>query len=134
MVSKYKICVCKGKSCTANFSRDTKEAFECLVQKKGLSKDILVADGGCYGRCTKGPNVLVIGPISEEEFSTYREQNLMPGPDGPKTQMYNEVTANDCRELFEQHCIANKLFEPLAEKETCDFTQPFGRKGESSHE
>lgn len=94
-----------------------KEEFEKLIARKGLKDQVVVGDGGCYGRCTKGPNVLIIGPIPDELWPLYREQSLMPGPDGPPAQMYNGVLPPDCRELLESHCEQGTVLERLREKQ-----------------
>jgi len=112
----YKIAVCAGPNCTANFSADIKSRFQDLVEKRGLGADIIIGDGGCYGRCTRGPNVLIIGPIPREEEDSYRRFKLVPKPDIPK-QMYNRVSFNDCEELLESHCVRGRVLERLADRQ-----------------
>lgn len=112
----YKIAVCAGPNCSARFSADVKERFEKLVGKKGLGTDVIVGDGGCYGRCTRGPNVLIIGPIPREEEDNYRRFKVVPKTGMPK-QMYNGVSPHDCDELIESHCVQGEVLERLADKE-----------------
>ncbi len=111
----YKIAVCKGPSCSARFSADVRKRCEEIVEKKGWGADVIVGSGGCYGRCTKGPNVLIVGPIPREEEDDYRRFNV-PARSNVEKQMYNGVSPNDCAELIESHCIRGEVLGRLAEK------------------
>lgn len=113
---RYKICVCKTKSCSERFSRDIKAKFEELVQKQNLADRIVVDDGGCYGRCTIGPNVFIIGPIPDDLWDAYRTSNISLPGDGPPRQIYVGVSPNDCKELLESHCLKGIVVSRLAEK------------------
>lgn len=112
----YKIAVCAGPNCSARFSADVKRRFEHLVRDKGLEADVIVGDGGCYGRCTQGPNVLIIGPIPREEESNYRRFKVIPRPHIER-HMYNGVTPDDCDELIETNCIHGVILKRLADKQ-----------------
>ncbi len=111
----YKIAVCAGPNCSARFSADVKKKFEDIVRKKKLENDIIVGDGGCYGRCTIGPNVLIIGPIPREEEEHYRRFRVIPSSTVPK-QLYNGVMPNDCAELLESHCVRGEVLTRMADK------------------
>ena len=108
----YKIAVCSGPNCSSRFSADVKKRFEALVKKKDLDSNVIVGDGGCYGRCTRGPNVQIIGPIPREEESDYRRFKVVPKPNIEK-QMYNGVSPNDCEELIESHCMRGEVLDRL---------------------
>jgi (2Fe-2S) ferredoxin len=108
----YKIAVCAGPNCSARFSADVKKRFEQLVAKKNLGANVIVGDGGCYGRCTRGPNVLIIGPIPREDESNYRRFKVVPNPKVAK-QMYNGVSPNDCDELVESHCVRGEILDRM---------------------
>ena len=112
----YKIAVCAGPNCSARFSSDVKKRFERLVVKKSLGTDVIVGDGGCYGRCTRGPNVLIIGPIPREDESDYRRFKVVPKSNVAR-QMYNGVSLNDCDELMEAHCVSGVVLDRLADKQ-----------------
>jgi hypothetical protein len=102
----YKLAVCAGPNCSARFSADVKAQFEKLVEKMGLGANIIVGDGGCYGQCTKGPNVLIIGPIPREEEKNYRKFKVIPRPEIPKT-MRNGVMPGDCEGIMQELVDAN---------------------------
>ena len=111
----YKIAVCKGPSCSSRFSQDIKKKFSEIVSKKSLGKDIIVGDGGCYGRCIDGPNVMVIGPIPRDEEENYRSFSVPVKPD-LRRQLYNGVSVNDCLEIIDTHCVKGQILERLADK------------------
>lgn len=102
MIQRYKICVCKTKSCSERFSKDVKEKFEELVRKQHLGDRVCVGDGGCYGHCKIGPNVYIIGPIPDDQWEEYRTRDFLPGDDGPPKRIYNGVSLSDCLELLKQ--------------------------------
>lgn len=110
----YKIAVCAGPNCSALFSADVKKRFEELVSEKGIGGDIIVGDGGCYGRCTRGPNVLIIGPIPREDEGKYRRFKVVPKFTIAR-QMYNGVHPGYCEELIETHCICGGTLKRLAD-------------------
>lgn len=91
-----------------------KRRFEELVCKRGLENNIVIDDGGCYGRCKIGPNIFIFGPISELQWDTIR----VPGvkmDDSIPFQIYTGVSPNDCAELLEEHCLHGRVVSRLAE-------------------
>ncbi len=97
MVKHYKISVCKTKACSERFSADTYKAFEQLIAQHGLTGQVELASGGCYGRWGKGPNVIT------EDSSSAR-------------QVYNGVQPSDCEDLLLSHCVEGKVFARLQEQ------------------
>ena len=68
------------------------------MKRMNLEHDICVDDGGCYGRCKIGPNVVITGPTEDQK------------------QIYIGVSPKDCRELLESHCLKGTIVDRLAEK------------------
>lgn len=117
-MKKYKISVCKTKTCSERFSRDTKKEFERLVKKHDMEHAICVADGGCYGRCDFGPNVFLQGPVEDEQL--WKE--LCAEPSGPHDKrvpgfVYRGVYPFQAKSIFESHCLHNTPLEDLLEQQ-----------------
>jgi len=90
-----------------------------LVEKAGLQNSIIIADGGCYGRCDFGPNVFLQGPVEDDALW----QELCAQPSGPHDQrvpgfVYRGVYPSEAKSIFESHCLHDIPFDPLLEKET----------------
>lgn len=100
---KRQIFVCNGKSCSAVGSADVKAEFARVLEEKGLRQgkeskgrnpmgEVLLTDCGSIGFCSIGTAVMV-------------------HPDGI---LYGQVTAEDVREIIEEHIEKGEVVERLA--------------------
>ena len=115
-MQKYKIYVCRKRSCSESFSKDTKENFEKLIRQHGLEDTIVLEEGGCYGRCKIGPNVVILGPVSEEKWELVKNAKEQLENLACPSQIYNGVYPDEVRTLFESHCLNGKVLTKLAEQ------------------
>ena len=78
-------------SCAERGCGEVMEAFGMELQNRGCYDKVAVTATGCLGPCGYGANVLVY-------------------PDGI---LYNGVSGDDVKEIFEQHLLENKPVERL---------------------
>ena len=102
MLKRYKIIVCKTKTCRERFSKDTFQEFEKLIRRENLQKQILLAEGGCYGYCELGPNVLVLGPLSEENWQKFTQNDEEFMDSSIPSQFFHGIMPNQCAELLKK--------------------------------
>jgi len=102
MLKRYKIIVCKTKTCSERFSQDTFAELEKLVRRQNLQQQILLGKGGCFGHCEIGPNVLVLGPLSEEQWHFLRENDEKILDSAVSSQFFHEMMPNQCKELLQR--------------------------------
>ena len=106
-MAKYRVRVCRGPTCgDERGSKAIGAEFKRLLALAGRT-DVELGWQSCYGRCSKGPNVLVRrieSAPSQRDFSV-----AMPPPSrsGPAT-MYNYVTLADVSDIVQQHLTTGR--------------------------
>ena len=99
---KRQIFVCNGKSCSAVGSAAVKAAFTDQLAAKNLRQgkeskgrnpmgEVVLTDCGSIGLCTVGPAVIVL----------------------PEGTWYGQVTADDVKEIIEEHIENGRVVERL---------------------
>ena len=99
------VLICAGTGCTSSGSKLIQEAFEKNIAEFGLSEEIKLVQTGCFGLCALGPVVIVY----------------------PEGTFYSRVTAEDVKEIVEEHLLKGRKVERLiysdtAEEEVADKT------------
>lgn len=102
MLKRYKIIVCKTKTCSERFSKDTFAELEKLIRRQNLQHQILLGQGGCFGHCEIGPNVLVLGPLSDEQWLFLRENDEKMLESSIPQQFFHGIMPNQCGELLKK--------------------------------
>ena len=90
------VLICGGTGCTSSGSVAIQEAFKSNIEACGLSEEVKVVETGCFGLCALGPVVIVY-------------------PDGT---FYSRVTADDVKEIVEEHLLKGRKVERLIYSET----------------
>ena len=90
------VLICGGTGCTSSGSVAIQEAFKTNIEAFGLSEEVKVVETGCFGLCALGPVVIVY-------------------PDGT---FYSRVTAEDVKEIVEEHLLKGRKVERLIYSET----------------
>ena len=90
------VLICGGTGCTSSGSVAIQEAFKSNIEACGLSEEVKVVETGCFGLCALGPVVIVY-------------------PDGT---FYSRVTAEDVKEIVEEHLLKGRKVERLIYSET----------------
>ena len=90
------VLICGGTGCTSSGSVAIQEAFKTNIEAFGLSEEVKVVETGCFGLCALGPVVIVY-------------------PDGT---FYSRVTADDVKEIVEEHLLKGRKVERLIYSET----------------
>ena len=85
------VIVCGGSKCHENAAEGVLARFERAVDEKGLSEQIRVTPGGCFGLCGNGPIVVVY----------------------PDDIFYQKVQESDVADILELHLIGGKPVERL---------------------
>ena len=92
------VLICGGTGCTSSGSVDIQKAFAENIEANGLSEEVKVVQTGCFGLCALGPVVIVY-------------------PDGT---FYSRVTAEDVKEIVEEHLLKGRIVERLVYNDTGD--------------
>ena len=90
------VLICGGTGCTSSGSVAIQEAFKSNIEACGLSEEVKVVETGCFGLCALGPVVIVY-------------------PDGT---FYSRVTADDVKEIVEEHLLKGRKVERLIYSDT----------------
>ena len=89
------VLICGGTGCTSSGSQDIQKAFAENIELNGLSEEVKVVQTGCFGLCALGPVVIVY-------------------PDGT---FYSRVTADDVKEIVEEHLLKGRIVDRLVYKD-----------------
>ncbi len=92
------VLICGGTGCTSSGSIAIQEAFENNIEAFGLTEEVKIVQTGCFGLCALGPVVIVY-------------------PDGT---FYSRVTADDVKEIVEEHLLKGRKVERLIYSDTGD--------------
>ncbi len=90
------VLICGGTGCTSSGSQAIQEAFASNIEACGLTEEVKVVQTGCFGLCALGPVVIVY-------------------PDGT---FYSRVTADDVKEIVEEHLLKGRKVERLIYSDT----------------
>ena len=90
------VLICGGTGCTSSGSQAIQEAFAENIKAFGLTEEVKVVQTGCFGLCALGPVVIVY-------------------PDGT---FYSRVTAEDVKEIVEEHLLKGRKVERLIYSDT----------------
>jgi len=103
---KYQILVCKGPDCgDKRFSIDILDAFQNELRTCPLDgNEVVLEQYSCFGRCKKGPNVLVREMKPNENL---RMILLMPTA-GAGAYLYHAVHPREARQILEEHVRAGR--------------------------
>ena len=101
-MKRYKIIVCKTKTCRERFSRDTFQELEKLIKRQSLQDRIILGEGGCFGYCDEGPNVLVLGPIPDEKWQHFQKEDESIEDLSVPSQFFHGVMPSDCSEILKK--------------------------------
>ncbi|MDB4971177.1 MAG: hypothetical protein JWN44_6866 [Myxococcales bacterium] len=110
MPRKYTILVCRGPECgDKRHSADVHAAFKRDLPTTPLGGNEVVLDlYSCFGKCQRGPNVLVRENLPTDNPMMLR---LMPTAGGRAT-LYHRVLPSEVRRILEEHIARG---QPLTE-------------------
>lgn len=89
------VLVCTGTGCTSSNSRVLISGLKKELEDRGLSKEIQVIETGCFGFCNLGPIMVVY----------------------PEGVFYCRVSADDIKEIVEEHFIKGRVVQRLLYQE-----------------
>ncbi|MBQ9071140.1 MAG: 4Fe-4S binding protein [Clostridia bacterium] len=85
------VLICGGTGCTSSGSLTLQKAFNENIEAFGLAEEVKLVQTGCFGLCALGPIVIIY-------------------PDGT---FYSRVTADDVKEIVEEHLLKGRIVERL---------------------
>ena len=85
------VLICGGTGCTSSGSQTLQKAFNENIEAFGLTEEVKLVQTGCFGLCALGPIVIIY-------------------PDGT---FYSRVTADDVKEIVEEHLLKGRIVERL---------------------
>ena len=85
------VLICGGTGCTSSGSATLQKAFNENIEAFGLAEEVKLVQTGCFGLCALGPIVIIY-------------------PDGT---FYSRVTADDVKEIVEEHLLKGRIVERL---------------------
>ena len=86
---KHQILICGGTGCHSNSSGKIIDEFNKQIKERGLEKDVLIVQTGCFGLCAVGPVVIVY----------------------PENAFYSKITVEDVKEIVDEHLVNGKIVE-----------------------
>ena len=89
------ILICGGTGCTSSGSKTLQAEFNKNIEAFGLADEVKLVQTGCFGLCALGPIVIVY-------------------PDGT---FYSRVTADDVKEIVEEHLLKGRIVDRLVYKD-----------------
>ncbi len=92
------VLICGGTGCTSSGSASIQKAFVENLEAFGLTEEVKLVQTGCFGLCELGPVVIVY-------------------PDGT---FYSRVTAEDVKEIVEEHLLKGRKVDRLVYADTGD--------------
>jgi (2Fe-2S) ferredoxin len=111
-LKRFKVIVCKGPTCgDQRNSAALHDEFATLLQSRPPERDVVLERYSCFGRCTKGPNVLVREVKAGENTFML---NMMPNA-APGAVIYCGVKLTDCERIVDQHIDHDTPVEDLRE-------------------
>lgn len=115
MSGRFAILVCRGPTCGGELHKNAglHAAFEVALREAApLETPAELGWYSCFGRCRRGPNVLVREIVPGENPMLVR---MMPSA-GPRAVLYHGVTAADVRDVIEQHLRNGKKLQHLVDR------------------
>lgn len=112
---KYRVRICRGPTCGDERNSDAvAEAFQ-RVLAEAQEAEVEVCWQSCYGRCRKGPNVLVRALVDRPPVRNFSVATPPPSSGGPAT-MYNYVTPADVVDIVHGHLATGRPVRGLIER------------------
>lgn len=103
--SEFQILVCRGAECAGRRHADAVWAmFGTRLAERGLADRVRLDRQNCFGRCRRGPNVLVRELVPADRAHLPRA-----------TALYNEVSEKDVAEIVAMHLGSGQVVERLIE-------------------
>ncbi len=90
------VLVCGGTGCTSSNSEQIIEKLNEEIKAVGLDKEVNVIRTGCFGLCALGPIMVVY----------------------PEGAFYSRVTADDVKEIVDEHLLKGRIVKRLLYQET----------------
>ena len=85
------VLICGGTGCTSSGSVTLQKAFAENIEAFGLAEEVKLVQTGCFGLCALGPIVIIY----------------------PEGTFYSRVTADDVKEIVEEHLLKGRIVERL---------------------
>ncbi len=109
----FTILVCRGPECgDKRESATLYDAFEAALRERDTSFTIELGRHSCFGRCRRGPNVLVREILPTESMAMVR---LMPTAGGHAV-VYHGVKPDEAGEVIEEHIVNGRRLQHLIER------------------
>src|SRR5439155_1243371 len=111
---KYTILVCRGPECgDKRHSADVHAAFQRELRSCPLGGNEAVLDQySCFGKCQRGPNVLVRESVPGENAMMVK---LMPTAGG-RSHVYHMVQPSDVRRILEDHVAQGRVITEFTQR------------------
>ena len=90
------VLICGGTGCTSSGSLTLQKAFTENIEAFGLAEEVKLVQTGCFGLCALGPIVIIY----------------------PEGTFYSRVTADDVKEIVEEHLLKGRIVDRLVYKDT----------------
>jgi (2Fe-2S) ferredoxin len=125
MSRRFAILVCRGPECgERRNSAALHSAFDAALREAApLPDPVELGWYSCFGRCRRGPNVLVREILPNENPMLVR---MMPTA-GPRAVLYHGVLAEEARQVIEEHVRSGRKLQALVDRgKPPDATTPPG--------
>jgi (2Fe-2S) ferredoxin len=121
-VRRFIVLVCRGPDCGGKRdSASVHTAFESAIRDaQPLPVPVELGWYSCFGRCRRGPNVLLREVMPEENQMLVR---MMPTA-GPRAVLYHGVLPSEARTVIEEHVRNGRKLQPLIDRNRPDPVAP----------
>lgn len=109
----FTILVCRGPECgDKRDSATLYDAFEAALRERDTGCKIELGRHSCFGRCRRGPNVLVREILPTESMAMVR---LMPTAGG-RAVVYHGVKPDEAGEVIDEHIVHGRRLQHLIDR------------------
>jgi (2Fe-2S) ferredoxin len=113
MSHRFTILVCRGPECgDRRESAAVYTAFEAELRAREGSVSVDLGRHSCFGRCRRGPNVLVREILPTENMAMVR---LMPTAGG-RAVVYHGVRPDEAGEIIDEHIVGGRRLQHLIDR------------------
>lgn len=111
--NRFTILVCRGPECgDRRDSAALYSAFEAQLRVRVDGVPIDLGRHSCFGRCRRGPNVLVREILPSENMAMVR---LMPTAGG-RAVVYHGVRPEEAGEIIDEHILGGRRLQHLIDR------------------
>jgi (2Fe-2S) ferredoxin len=126
MSRRYKIVICRGPECgDRRGSAALHDVFRNALAAHAARDRVELAWQSCFGRCTQGPNVLVLEQTDDRAIGSGLAAVV---PARGASALYNHIDAARIERLVVDHVVGDRIVREFVERPGILHSQPVGSR------